>query len=158
TVRGVVRPDACAGREIEQPKNIGVERPGRKCRGDIVRGHVSAFGAEWAVIAVGQSQRVQAQHLTPVADDIYSVVLYSCGRGNAAVWPIKVNVLFTLRHNELPKERAGLFIETHQDPAVTLVLGVARISIVSTDVDTAVSNYWRGVSFGSQGGRPFDIS
>ena len=43
-----------------------------------------------------------------------------------------------LRHDELPEERARVFVEAHQDRAVVLEARIARRGVVRADEDLAL--------------------
>ena len=81
TVRGVVRPNAGAASEIEEPYDVRVQWAGGELRPGIRRGHVGALGLERTLIAIRQAVSVQAQHLAAVAHNINPVALDRCRGG-----------------------------------------------------------------------------
>ena len=55
------------------------------------------------------------------------------------------------------RKRPVCFVEAHQDAAVALVGGIARVAVVGADIDAAPGDDGRGMGFGAEFSRPFDV-
>src|SRR5258708_26371550 len=101
------------------------------------RNHVLGFGGERAIVAVGHATGIQAHHLASITDDI-NVLAFDCGRGGyACLRPIHEAIFLALWHEQLPEKAAGLFIETHQDTAISLAFWITGISVIGSDINAA---------------------
>src|SRR5437870_5460406 len=118
---------------------------------------MGSFFAKRSLIAIGHPLSVETQHFAAIADDIHAVSLDGRGGGNTAVGPVEVNVLLALGHNELPEEFAGLFVEAHQDAAVSLMFCIARLAVIGADINPSSRNDGCGMSLGAKLRGPFDV-
>src|SRR5437867_1543283 len=107
---------------------------------------MTRFVAVGAVIAIGQSERVEAQHFAAIAHDIDAVAFHRCGRTDAHARLVPVNAVGELGYDELPEELATPFVEAHQYAAVAFVLWVTRVAVVGADIDAAACDDGRGMS------------
>ena len=145
----VVRPDARARGEVKPPNHLWIERVG--C--------LVCFGFRVSVCGFPrQGPWIEAQHFAAIADQKDTVPFDGYWRGNAAVGPVVVNVLGAFGDGELPEEAPGLFLETHQNAAVALVGGVARMPVVGADIHAATRDHRCGVGFRAEFRDPFDIA
>ena len=152
----IVLPHAAFLDVIEEPENVrvvGGDRGGLFAD----RHRMTSLVEVRAIVAVGHAEQVQAHHLAAIADQIDVVALDRGRRADAGVRPIPVNAVGQFRDDELPEEVAGLLVQTQEDAAVALVFWIARLAVVRADEDTAASNDGRGMGFGSQWRRPFDV-
>src|SRR5260221_12459662 len=86
---------------------------------------------------------VQAQNFTTIADQVNAVVFDGYGRSNAALRPIEISILVALGHDQLPEETARGFFKAHQHATISLRLSIARMAIISADVNATTRDYRR---------------
>ncbi len=113
--------DAQFVHHVVPPDDVGVVRA--DFGGGIARaGDVLGLVHEGALVAVGHALGVQAHDLATAGDEINAVALDARRGEQAQVFPIVDLAGGQFGNDQLPEERAGFFIETHQDAAVALVL------------------------------------
>src|SRR4051812_35596552 len=66
-------------------------------------------------------------------------------------------VFFALGHDELPEQLSRFLVETHQYATVTLVLWIARVTVVCANVNAAVRHDRRRMRFVAQLCDPLDV-
>ena len=152
----VVRPDAQLGGHVEGPDDIGVFSAGLQRR-EAGRDHVSAFLGERPVVAVGHPFHVETDDLAPVGDQVRPTGLHHGRAAEADVVPVGVLDLGQLRHEELPEELAGLFVEAHQHAGVELHPKVTGHFVVRADEHLAAGHHGRAVRLTSEPGGPLDV-
>ena len=144
-MRGIVRPDAGFGGEVEEPNNVGIKRtegeqarrllyyPGRRgrlCysvaaargeRGGLFWSHVPSFLQIRAIVAIGETMGIQAQDFAAIAHQINTIPFDRNRGGNTTVWPVQIRIVLALWHDKLPEQLAAIFSKAHQDPAIALM-------------------------------------
>ena len=167
TVRGVVREHAHLIHHVIDPDDVAVLCAGFDGRGFAFGGFaaiqqhifddVFRLVLERAVVAVGHAVHVETHHFTPAGDDINAVAFDGGGREDAEAFPIVDLAGGELGHNLLPEERAGLFIEAHENAAVALVPFVARRFVVGADENFAACDRHVAVALRAELGDPLEV-
>jgi len=142
-VRGVVRPDARARGEVEEPED------GFVASGDGARRGVG--GGAWDLGGV------ETHDFAPVVDEIDEAAVNGDGRGDTALRPVEIWIFFTLGNDELPEGVAGLFVEAHENAAVALFARIAWVAVVGADVNAATGDDGCGMGFGTKLSGPSDV-
>ena len=109
------------------------------------------------LVAVGLALDVKADDLAAIGNDVAAVALDGDGGAEADIFPVADLAGADLRDDELPEERAGLFVETHEDAAVADLGGIAGGFVVGTDEDAAAGDARGAVGLGAEFGDPADV-
>ena len=156
TIGGVVRKDAQFIHHVVFPYNVGVVRA--DFGGGIARaGDVLGFVHERPLVAFGHAPGAQAHDFTTAGDDIDAVAFDVWGREQAEIFPIVDFARRQFGNDQLPEKSAGLFIETHQDAAVALVLRIARVLVVGADKNFPAGDDDVAVALRADFDGPFDV-
>ena len=156
TVCCVMRPDPGSLRQVEEPDDVGIERPRLKCR-SIRRGHLPPFGSKRAVVTVGEPLHIETQNLAPIVDDIRTLAFDGRGRRNTAVGPVEEPIFAPLRHDELPVNPAVALIQAEEHAAITDVLRIARTTVIRADEYPTAGYDWSRVGLSAELDDPTDV-
>jgi len=154
---GVMGPDAGFAGQVGMPEDIGVHRPEGNER-FAFGGLETGFIGEGTVIAIGETEEVEAEDLAAIGHHVDPVAIDG-GRGReAGLGPVVIGIFGSFRTDQLPEQFAGLFIQAEQHAAVALMSDIAGIAVVGADQDPAVGDDGGGMGFSAEFDGPTDSS
>src|SRR6267154_1406574 len=113
---------------VVTPDNIGVFGAGLNGRGRMlgrfatihqdIFDNVLSFVFERAVVSIGHTVDIKAEHFATAGDEVNTSAFDSRGGKQAEVFPVIYFAGGELGHDQLPKKVAGFFVKDHENTAV----------------------------------------